>query len=270
MNAYENQTLTVDDLQAPVDDEYRDERGSMFTNCVFNETAGGERINRVDFKYATFSGCTWNSALMDCDINAAEGDSVPAPTKVVFGMAPDDGKVITGAPWGCMIKGDGSTTEFDVMLLDQAAIVQGLADAEYAAEDYILTMGKLNYDCGIGDEWDGIDRAGWLAVAQLVLTTDATDTAYCPVANTPDIKGDGASACTITITKKDNAGNTVKDSTTQVDLETSRGKLDALRVTLTNGMATATLASVAETCIATVKATADGVEAGKIDIQFAP
>jgi len=114
--------------------------------------------------------------------------------------------------------------------------------------------------------WDDI-----IVPAVLVLTSDATDSAD-PYKGIPDIQADGVSECNITILKKDYLGNalTGDDDNDSVMIETSRGRLNTLRVSLVKGTASVILISSAETCVARVKATADGLESGNIDIQFAP
>ena len=106
----------------------------------------------------------------------------------------------------------------------------------------------------------------------LELTTDATDTAD-PVDGIPDIPADGVSSCTITIQKKN--GETDADMVAAGDDDTvtltnTRGALSVLQVDLVNGTADVTLTSVAETCISDIVASADGLDSGSIQIQFAP
>jgi len=108
-------------------------------------------------------------------------------------------------------------------------------------------------------------------IGELELTTDATDS-HQPYDGIPDIPGDGTSSCNIFIKKKDSEGAylTGAEDNDTVEISCSRGKLSAIQVELVNGEAQVSLTSVAETCVSQIRATADVLSEGNIEIQFAP
>jgi len=277
MNNYSDVTLTIDDLTSDLTDGgfYRDERGSTFTNCVFQNTAGDAMIEHVDFSYALFTNCTWSNPVKDCLFVSAEG-AVPGICNVVFDSAPPD-KWLPADEINTILRGTGEETEWDFARIDETAVRNAFENTpinmddenpEYlTADDYTLTMGKAHYDCPIyaGE----VSRTEWLAVATFEISTDAIDS-YQPYDGIPDIPANGTSSCTITVTAKDRAGDTKDDDTTVVVFKTTRGSLSSLQVTMTDGVAETDLTSVTETTIATVTAEIEGEEPLTIDIQFAP
>jgi len=259
-NNYSNVTLTIDDIEL-------DEQCSTFTNCTFEETAGGDPIKGVNFSFAVFNGCTWNVDCIACNFKGMSGDSMPPLTSISLDKAPDVGVFVTDE-YGVVLVGDGITTDFEVRRLDQAALEAVLAE-QLPGISAAVTGGRIGPMCGIGDT--ALTKAEFQAIKIIELTTDAIDTAD-PINGIPDIPADGASSCTILIKKKDQAGNYLTDISDNdtIDLECTRGKLSVLRIDLVNGEASLTLTSIAETCVSEVKAIADGMEPVTIQIQFAP
>ena len=277
MNSYSDQTITIDDLTTDMYGlVYKDERGSTFTNCTFQNTTEGIAIIRIDFSYALFTNCTWDDSIYDCLFNSAEGDT-PQPTTVVFNTPPPV-KWLPSDSINTILQGNGVKTEW-VM---QRVVEQELRDAfestsvgvdgggepiYLTSDDYTLTMGKLSTDCSVGDA--GSTRTEWLAVTTFEISTDAEDT-YDPYDGVPDIPANGTSSCTITITAKDRAGDTKDDDTTVVIFKSTRGSLSSLTETMSDGVCSVDLTSVAETTVATVTAEIEGQRPLTIDIQFAP
>ena len=265
MNDYIDQTLTMDDWPS-VEGDRDDERGSTFTNCTFNPGTGAAILFRIDFSFALFTNCTWNVDVRDCMFLSAEGDTPPV-TNILFDTAPANELQIDDDR-GWLLKGDGVETSFDVSRASEANLITALTDAGFAAEDYTITMGRCYYDAQV--EPTHFTRAEWLADAHIHLSTDATDT-YDPFDGIPDIVANGTSYCTIDIKMMHN-DETVDtgDDTTVVDIDASRGLLSAIRVTLSSGVASVTLTSVAETCISDITARVGGIIVDTIKIQFAP
>lgn len=260
MNEYSSQTLTVEDLQ-------NDERGTVFTDCVFEETAGGAVIENINFSCCLFNGCTWNVDVDRCNFKACEGDSLPPLTLVEFTEPLEEEKVIRAGHG--LIKGDGVTTQFSVLDLDVEALEKDLLGAGLDQDDFAVTRGRVSHGTAWGNA--AITRTEYLAQPILEMTTDAADSAD-PINGIPDIPADGASSCSISVRKKDRAGNYLTDASDNdtVDLECTRGKLSDLRIDLVNGEASVSLTSIAETCVSEVKAAAEGMEPVTIQIQFAP
>lgn len=260
MNNYSGQTLTVNDLD-------QDERGSSFDSCLFQETPEGNIIENVNFSLCEFAGCTWSTDVNKCNFRGSEGDSLPSLMKIEFDAAPPIGKIVEDS-YGFLIAGDGSTTSFDVMRTDPEAVESALNDAGFDSDGFTITDGNVGPECGYGPA--SMSRDDFTSKTYLELTTDATDDAV-PVDGVPDISADGVASCTIYIKKKSALGNYLTGSSHDdtIDLDTTRGKLSALRVDLVNGEAEITLTSVPETCIATVSAVS-GEMSAEIEIQFAP
>lgn len=272
MNDYSDETLTQADLNQPSPETglfFGDEKGSTFTNCTFT----GDWIERIDFSYASFTNCTFNCKFMDCKFLSAEGVGM-LDCHIVFDTAPPV-KWLPEDSINTLFQGDGVKTEFDFSRVDETEVRNAIENTPYndngdcySSDDYTLTMGIIKNDCNFGS--GPVSRTEWLADTHYEISTDATDS-YSPYDGIPDITADGISSCTITITKKKNDGTTdTSDDTTVVTFLTTRGSLDSLQETMTNGVATVTLTSVAETTIATVTAQIEGEEDLTIDIQFAP
>jgi len=268
MNNYSDATLTIDDLTSDVNTHgYKDERGSTFTNCTFEETAGGDTIDDVDFDYGLFTNCTWNVKTNNCGFKAAEGD-VPAKTVITFVVAPPEGQGFQDE-LNALFQGDGETTEFTVKRNNEATLREAIEVHELTdPEDYSIVMGQVSMHCNLDAGFQ--TRAEYLALFELEASTDATDT-YDPYDGVPDIPADGVSTCTITVKKKDLAGNylTGAGDDDTVEFDTSRGALSDLRKDMVNGEVSVTLRSVQETCVATVTANIEGASCS-IMIQFAP
>jgi len=253
-------TLTVDDLQGDI-------AGSIFTNCTFEETAGGDIIEAISFVVCQFNNCTWDTVVESCNFKGCDGDSIAPKTKIVFDSPPADGVVVRDAH-GFILAGDGATTEFYVKRLVQSVLDAAITKA-IPSINYAITMGKMGMTCGSGNSQ--LTREGLLAQCLLEISTDATDTAS-PVDGVPDITADGTSYCTITLKKKDRSGayKTAAEDNDTITLECTRGKLSDLQVDLVNGEAAVMLTSVPETCISTVIANGGDLGEVRIDIQFAP
>ena len=258
MNEYTDQTLTVDDLQ-------KDERGSTFTNCVF-EADGDKVIDGICFSFAEFTGCTWNTECRRCSFRGVEGDSLPTLAVISFDEPPADGLYVRDDK-GSLFRGDGVTVEFSVLRLDTDALSAALEKHDLTG--FTITAGKVAWDCALRPS--AKTRQEFLGTPRIELTTDAVDTAD-PINGIPDIPADGTSSCSIIIKKRDRAGNYLTDvgDNDTIDLECSRGKLSALRINIVNGEASVTLTSIAETCVSEVKAKVEGMEPVIIRIQFAP
>lgn len=153
-------------------------------------------------------------------------------------------------------------TEYGVAVLD--SVVDDHVDK-------VVDIASLTFTDGEVDA-DSVALIAATPADYLALTTDATDTST-PVNGIPDIDADGVATCTINIQKKsgaDDSDMTGAGDNETVTLETDRGHLSVLSVALVNGAGSVTLKSVAETVTATITASADGLTAGSIQIQFAP
>jgi len=262
MNSYLDQTLTLNDLSD-------DERGSTFTNCTFE----GDQIKDVNFSYAAFNECVFNTTFKDCNMFGIEGDSLPNLAKVLFGFAPDNGHMIRDDKMNSIGRGDGSTTEFHFQRIDVSGMGITIGNVPIESNTFEATDGILDR-CGV-KEWSSGKRDEWLQECELELTTDAEDT-YDPYDGIPDIPADGVSSCTITVKKKDRLGNykTSESDNDQIDIRATKGALSTLRTNLVNGEAAITLTSLIETCVSVVDVwgSAEGSPLSRktIQIQFAP
>lgn len=262
MNSYNDETLTLDDIS-------EDEQGSTFTGCTFE----GDPITNVNFSFAAFNECTFNTVFKNCNLYGIDGDTLPNLAVVLFGFAPDNGHLIKDNLNKNVGRGDGNTTEFEYQRINVDDISIAIGRVPVESNTYEATAGIVDR-CAVGG-WNSGARDEWLSECVLEVTTDAEDT-YQPYDNIPDIPADGTSTCSIIVKKKDRNGNYKTDETDndQIDIRCTRGSLDALRTNLVNGEATITLTSVSETCISTIEVWGSGegstLRKKTIEIQFAP
>jgi len=263
MNSYDGRMLTIDDLE-------KDERGSSFNNCTFEETGGGGIIEGINFCYCSFTGCTWNTDADNCNFRGSEGDSIPPRMIISFNEPPEAGVLIKDI-YGILLGGDGNVSVFNVKRTDVGKVESILNDNGFSSDEFDITDGRLRHRCGYGSAV--MTRDEFLSQTHIELTTDATDDSD-PIDGIPDIPADGSSSCTVFIKKMSGHGNylTGSEHNDQIDLRASRGRLNDLRVNLVNGEAQVTLTSVAETCVSKVHAHSDTIdyEDSEIEIQFAP
>jgi len=259
-NKYNDVTLTIDDLED-------DERLSVFENCTFEDSPKRVNIQGINFSFAKFSKCVWNTVCTNCNFKGAEGKSVPVKTKLSFNEPiPVMTKVAFGK--GSIISGNGKDTEFFIACSDMLVIEERLKllDTKFK---YSVELGNIGAGCGLGKS--AMTKRDFIAKPELLVTTDAKDT-YSPIEGIPDIVADGESYCNINIIKRDLSGKFKTDvaDNDEVTIECTRGRLSDLSINLEKGKGSVTLTSVQETCVSTIRITAEGMSPVEMQIQFAP
>jgi len=138
--------------------------------------------------------------------------------------------------------------------------------AEISTDEFIklLSMDTSKYEA----YWDGDNQTVNLQKkAYLKLTTDATDNDGDGI---PDILADGSSTATIYV-KKYNSDDTLDANFNEtIDLAVLRGKLSAVKITLTNGEGQVILTSAAETVLSIVRGSYGELVDGTVQIFFRP
>jgi hypothetical protein len=71
MKEYRDKAITVDDLE-------RNEVGSLFERCSFIATKEKRPIRTVNFCYAVFNDCKFETRFVDCNLMSTSGNSLPS------------------------------------------------------------------------------------------------------------------------------------------------------------------------------------------------
>jgi hypothetical protein len=252
---YTDQTLTQADLDAG-----KNESISEFIRCTFNGS-----FEDTNFGYAEFIDCVFSAAAFRrCTFIGAEGNVMPAKGLIAFAAPPASGARID-VNGRRLAKGDGSTTDFEIALVDVTnARVTVNDEGMTGGVDYTATDGQYescNMDTGAAAP---TTRAAKIAKGQAATHLDVTSSA-------PTLAADGVSFVTITIQKKDYQNNNTTGTET-INLECALGRMEAESVNLVGGVATVKMYASTETGMGGVSAedAAGVVRSDNVKVRLVP